>query len=374
MQQESGRRTNKERTQATRAALLVLLDPSGTVPNLVKFLADNGAGPRNDRVLYAESTPAGPKKQFSVQTLFLPDSPISQPFTEVASTLSGQTQSLALKLDSADLRAQHIEVKPLMQATEKYWGELFYTEALPVASDGDTQPPVYVAASIERGAVSDERLRVDSSRMVVVGNSSMLDPLTRLGVHQDFIAASLNWMMNREKRAEAIRADVAGNDQDVALGNPGEVAVLITQGDDSHVYLRQRKARKRLGSRALAVHFRVRSFNGLEGKPAVCSQVKQLTSDDIALALAAPSHNQRIHDKQPTRSAYRTVGVVHSMLHGLAPTRLRASSQPPHNSALRFATATRPVPHRPGRSHRRWSWRWWPSSPAREAESRVQRA
>ena len=185
--------------QEKRASLLVLLDPSGTTTNLGKFLADNGVSPRNDRVLYAESTPTGPKKQFSVQTLFLPDSPISQPFTEVASTLSGQTQSLALKLDSADLRALHIEVKPLMQATEKYWGEMFYTGDLPVAGEGDTQPPVYVAASVERGAVSDERLRVDSSRMVVVGNASMLDPMTRLGVHQDFVSASLNWMMNRER-------------------------------------------------------------------------------------------------------------------------------------------------------------------------------
>lgn len=184
--------------QEKRAALLILLDPSGTTPNLAKFLSEKGVVPRNDRVLYAESTPAGPKKQFSVQTLFLGESPISQPFTEVASSLSGQTQSLNLKLDSAELRAQHIEVKPLMQATEKYWGEMFYTEDLPTAGEGDTQPPVFVAASVERGAVSDERLRVDSSRMVVVGNASMLDPMTRLGVHQDFIAGSLNWMMNRE--------------------------------------------------------------------------------------------------------------------------------------------------------------------------------
>jgi hypothetical protein len=68
-----------------------------------------------------------------------------------------------------------------------------------VAGEGDTQPPVYIAASVERGAVNDERLRVDSSRMVVVGNASMLDPMTRLGVHQDFVSASLNWMMNRER-------------------------------------------------------------------------------------------------------------------------------------------------------------------------------
>jgi hypothetical protein len=35
--------------------------------------------------------------------------------------------------------------------------------------------------------------------MVVIGNASMLDPATRLGVHQDFISSSLNWMINRER-------------------------------------------------------------------------------------------------------------------------------------------------------------------------------
>lgn len=182
-----------------RAAFLVLLDPSGITPQLRGFLSENGVTPREDRVMYAESTPTGPKKQFSVQALFLPDSPVSQSFTEVASMLSGQTQSLNLKLESAELRARHVEVRPLMQATDRYWGETSYDVELPVIGERDTRPPVYLAASVERGAVSDERLRVDSSRMVVVGNASMLDPMTRLGVHQDFIASSLNWMINRER-------------------------------------------------------------------------------------------------------------------------------------------------------------------------------
>ncbi len=41
---------------------------------------------------------------------------------------------------------------------------------LPVITAEDTKPPVHLAASVERGFVTDERLRVDSSRMVVVGN------------------------------------------------------------------------------------------------------------------------------------------------------------------------------------------------------------
>ena len=201
-----------------RSTLLVLLDPSGETPNLQRFLAANGVTPRPDRVLYAESTSAGPKKLFSVQTIFLPDSPISRPFTEAAASFSGQTQSLDLKADSADLRAQHINVTPLVDAADRFWGETRFEAELPTVDAQDTKPPLHLAASVERGAVSDERLRVDSARMVVVGNASMLDPATRLGVHQDFIAASLNWMLNRErligitpKRQRTFRIEITEN-------------------------------------------------------------------------------------------------------------------------------------------------------------------
>lgn len=182
-----------------RASLLVLLDPSGETPRLRQFLQSNGVTPRADRVLYAESTSTGPKKLFSVQTWFLPDSPISRPFTEAAASFSGQTQSLDIKTDSVDLHARHIIVTPLVDAADRFWGETRFDADLPVVDAEDTKPPVHLAASVERGAVSDERLRVDSARMVVVGNATLLDPATRLGVHQDFIAASLNWMINRER-------------------------------------------------------------------------------------------------------------------------------------------------------------------------------
>ncbi len=185
--------------QGKRAALLLLLDPNGTTPRLKKFLQSNGVIPRDDRVLYAESTSAGPKKQFSVQTEFQDDSPVSKPFRNVASSLSGQTQSLDLRPDSAEVKQQHIEIMPLILANEKFWGETDYLADLPKVDPEDTKPPVVVGVSVERGHVSDERLRVESSRMVVVGNALLLDPTTRLAVHQDFVAASLNWMINRER-------------------------------------------------------------------------------------------------------------------------------------------------------------------------------
>ncbi len=182
-----------------RAAILVMLDPNGETPRLRQFLQSKGVTPRSDRVLLAESTSAGPKKQFSVETVFLQNSPITKPFTQVNASFSGQTQSLDLKVDAPELKAQQIEVTPLIDAASRFWGETRYLLDLPVVDLEDTKPPVHVAASVERGAVSDERLRVDSSRMVVVGNALLLDPKSRLAVHQDFIAASFNWMMARER-------------------------------------------------------------------------------------------------------------------------------------------------------------------------------
>jgi hypothetical protein len=180
-----------------RAAMLVMLDPESQTQRLEQFLASNGILPRNDRVLFAESTSKGTRKEFSVQASFSRDSIITKPVRDATTTLAGQTQSLALGDDK--LREQGLVVTPLITASPRYWGEMAFFDDLPVVGEGDTQPPVHVAASVERGAAQDQRLRVDSARMVVVGNAALLDKQTRLAENQDFIAGSLNWMLNRER-------------------------------------------------------------------------------------------------------------------------------------------------------------------------------
>ncbi len=182
-----------------RAALLVLLNPNGDTPRLRNFLAANGIAPRADRVLFAESTSAGPRKEFSVQAMFRNDSPISKPYVAAGTRFSGQTQSFNLIGTAPEFRAKHIVVTPLIDAADRYWGESRYLDELPKADADDARQPVHIAASVERGAVSDERLRVDSARMVIVGNDTLLNPATRLAVDQDFISSSINWMLNRER-------------------------------------------------------------------------------------------------------------------------------------------------------------------------------
>ncbi len=181
-----------------RSALLFLLDPAAETPRLEEFLKSQGVLPRGDRVLFAESTSTGPKKEFSVEVGFSRESAITKAVRDATTRLAGQTQSLALG-EAGKLRELGLEVSPLMFASPRYWGEMSYLDDLPVVNDDDTKPPVYVAAEVERGAVQNESLRVDSARMVVVGNATLLDAQTRLAVNQDFLAASLNWMLSRER-------------------------------------------------------------------------------------------------------------------------------------------------------------------------------
>lgn len=185
--------------ESKRSGLLVLLDPSGETPRLNAFLGLYGVLPRADRVLYAESTGTGTRKEFSVQATFDDESSITRLLSASTTTFPGQSQSLEVRYDDEYLKNQNITAQPLIGATDRYWGEKNYLEDLPVVDDEDNKKPIYLAASIERGSVTDERLRVDSCRMVVTGNSSLLDKKTALAVNRDFVAASLNWIVNREK-------------------------------------------------------------------------------------------------------------------------------------------------------------------------------
>lgn len=184
-----------------RAGIFVMLEPSGATPNLERFLTGNGVRPRGDRVMMARSTSAGVTKDYAVQASFSWDVPLTRPLAASTTTLAGQTQSLELSGDDARLRAQSISVTPLMQASESFWGETQYLDLLPVADGEDALPPVYVACSVEKGAILDEKLRVDSCRMVVVGNATLLDQQTQLEVNRNFVAGALNWIINRQNLA-----------------------------------------------------------------------------------------------------------------------------------------------------------------------------
>ncbi len=184
--------------KSKRAGIFIMLDPGGETTRLNTFLNANGVRPRGDRVLTAESTSTGARKEFTVIAEFMKEVPFIRHLASSAITLAGQSESLELRDQDNALKEQSISAQPLVRASPRYWGERQFLEELPVVDEEDTLPPIYLAASIERGAVRDESQRADSSRMVVVSNATLLDKQTMLAVNRDFIAAGLNWLMNRE--------------------------------------------------------------------------------------------------------------------------------------------------------------------------------
>ncbi len=187
-----------------RGRLLVLLDPAAKTPHLDAVLERAGIIPRDDRVLRLLKNPLLPNVVGIWRTVtgeFMPDATVSKRLVGTNIVLSGASQSL--KLDDKVAKAAGVQLFPAIRAGEEYWGE---TDYIPDEKKGvhyddgvDTGYPIYVAATATLGGVSDERVEVESSKLVVVGNSEFaLDAsLSKQPQALDFLLSSFNWLLDR---------------------------------------------------------------------------------------------------------------------------------------------------------------------------------
>ncbi|MCX6966964.1 MAG: GldG family protein [Verrucomicrobia bacterium] len=185
--------------------LFVFLEPGTATPNLCAFLAELGIVVNDDRVLrtmpvrLATGVVRGILKEITGD--FVPGSPITKRLNNVTARLvGGPTQSLTL--DAERGKAAALKLQPLLQASKGFWGETRYAEGMEKGVYFDPKEdhidPI-VAASAEKGAVSDDRLRVDSSRLIVMGSSAFLSNETITEADMDFVLNGLNWLLNREE-------------------------------------------------------------------------------------------------------------------------------------------------------------------------------
>jgi hypothetical protein len=186
--------------QGKRKALLFLLrcESDFTTPVLDKFLTENGVMPQQDRVIRTYGTATGTEKEFQVEAEFQEGSAVVTSMKGLTSQLPGRTRSLRLLPDAEKPRTENIEIKPLLTAASGFWGETEYHDRSPEAGEKDNKPPIHVAAALERGASKDPLVATGSSRMIVVGNATLLDPDVLLPTNHDFMHASLQWMLGRE--------------------------------------------------------------------------------------------------------------------------------------------------------------------------------
>jgi hypothetical protein len=115
----------------------------------------------------------------------------------------GGTSSLTLEPDR--VRVANIRIEPLIQAEKGYFAETDYNTDDQAKLQADAQrsgeAPITIGASVEKGASADQRVQVDSSRLVVVSNATFVqdNAVTQDQQALDFISGSVNWLLRREE-------------------------------------------------------------------------------------------------------------------------------------------------------------------------------
>ncbi len=181
-----------------KGRLLLLLNPTAATPRLANFLNQTGIQPRNDRVLTTVGMDNLTAIILDVTIGFLPGSPVTKNLQNVTSLFTGATQSLEILPETLDKKK--IQLIPLIQAGDEFWGEFEYNrEEVIFEPNRDTPSPVIVAVSLEKGGLEDDRVHVNSSRMVVVGASEFLLDASLNQPNLDFALNAINWLTDREK-------------------------------------------------------------------------------------------------------------------------------------------------------------------------------
>jgi len=184
--------------------LLLLLDPAAKTPKLAAFASELGIKVNDDRLMIFLRTGIQELALTrDVQARFLGDSPITKRLADVRALFLGGTSSLTLEPDR--VRAANIHLQPLIQAEKGYFAETDYNTDDQVKLQADSKQqantPLTIGASIEKGGSADERVQVNSSRMVVVSNSTFVqdNAISQDQQGLDFVSGSINWLLSREQ-------------------------------------------------------------------------------------------------------------------------------------------------------------------------------
>ena len=196
-----------------KGRVFVLLNPTVKTPRLNEWLTQRGITPAGDRVIKTgPSLVQGEDGGVALKTGVI-SSPaftvvdsqtkMTKDLTSATGQFLGLTQSLML--DRVKEQTDKTRLTALLQAAEGYWGESeFSTDTQTPFFDPkkDRMGPLTLAAAAEKGGVGDSRVKVETSRLVVIGNGEFLtDKAYRLseGLTVDFFTNTLNWLLDREE-------------------------------------------------------------------------------------------------------------------------------------------------------------------------------
>jgi hypothetical protein len=196
-----------------KGRIFVLLNPFVKAPHLTGWLNGLGIVPQEDRIIGtvkvlradAQGNPQLATAVVSSPAFEVLDShtPITKELERVSKQLLGPVESL--KIDRSREQIAKVHIVPILQSTKEFWGATDFSgsEDKPAFFDPkrDHMGPLDIAAAVEKGGVEDQRVKMDSSRLFVIGNGELLtDKAYRLseGVTLDLTVNVLNWLLDRE--------------------------------------------------------------------------------------------------------------------------------------------------------------------------------
>src|SRR6476469_8063195 len=184
--------------------ILVFVDPAANTPRLRAFLDELGIKVNDDRLMVFVRTGIQELALTrDVQAHFLGDSPITKRLADVRAIFVGGTASLTL--DPNRGRAVNIRLEPLIQAEKGYFAETDYNTdnqaKLQADAKQNSNVPLTIGAAVERGGSADQRVQMNSPRLVVVSNATFVqdNAITQDQQGLDFISGSVNWLLSREQ-------------------------------------------------------------------------------------------------------------------------------------------------------------------------------
>src|SRR2546430_13935305 len=184
--------------------ILLLLDPAAKTPKLRSFLNELGVKVNDDRLMVFLRTGIEELALTrDVQARFLGDSPVTKRLADVGALFFGGTSSLTLEPDR--VRASNIRLEPLIQAEKGYFAETDYNTdnqaKLQADAKQNSNVSLTIGAAVEKGGSADQRVQMNSPRLVVVSNATFVqdNAITQDQQGLDFISGSVNWLLSREQ-------------------------------------------------------------------------------------------------------------------------------------------------------------------------------
>ncbi|MEQ1858715.1 MAG: GldG family protein [Chthoniobacteraceae bacterium] len=189
-----------------KGRLLVLLNGPGKTPRLNAWLAQSGVTPGGGRIMRIAT-------QLNIQTgqrqtviVGSAEGTFSEAGQAITKEMAGQNAfffgaSTSLELDKTKTQAEQIRFTELAEVGKDFWSELdgMAGPAIPSRDPArEKEGPFTVAVALEKGAM--DGVKVDTARMIVVGNSGFLidGGLQQYEYGLDFALNATNWLLNRE--------------------------------------------------------------------------------------------------------------------------------------------------------------------------------